>query len=92
MTARPIEHHAPQSRLPETIREFRAVLPDGDLRVFNSEVEDVPLHEIDRYLEAWQHVLRLRAIPEIGDALRSAGDRPGTPIGEIFSEWEEAGV
>ncbi|WP_327066854.1 hypothetical protein [Kitasatospora sp. NBC_01302] len=91
MTAQPIEHHHPRTveRPPATIREFRGVLSGDDLARFNREIDDVPLHEIDQYLKGWQHVLYLRTIPEIGEALRTAFDRPGIPVGEVFPEWEE---
>lgn len=89
MSAQPIEQHG---RLPESIREFRAVLTGDDLTRFNREIDDVKLHEIRTYLKGWQHLLHLRTIPEIGEALRTAFDRPGTPIGDIFPEWEETCV
>ena len=94
MTAQPIEHHHPRpaERPPATIREFRAVLTGADLARFNREIDDVPLHEIRTYLKGWQHLLHLRTIPEIGGALRTAGTRPCTPIGEIFPEWEDISV
>jgi hypothetical protein len=90
MTAQPIERH--DSPAPKSIREFRAVLTGDDLARFNREVDDVPLHEIRQYLKGWQHLLYLRTIPEIGEALRTAGSRPRTPIGEIFAEWEDVSV
>lgn len=93
MTAQPIEHYgSPDSHSPQTIREFRAVLTGADLARFNREIDDVPLHEIRTYLKGWQHLLHLRTIPEIGEALRTAFERPGTPIGEIFPEWEDVSV
>lgn len=91
MTAQPIEHYG-SPRAPQTIREFRAVLTGTDLARFNLEIEDVKLHQMRTYLKGWQHLLHLRTIPEIGESLRTAFDRPGTPIGEIFPEWEDASV
>lgn len=93
MTAQPIEYHgSPDSRHPQTIREFRGVLTGTDLARFNREIDDVPLHEVSHYLKSWRHLLHLRTIPEIGEALRTAGTRPRTPIGEIFPDWENASV
>ena len=85
MTAQQIEY---SSRLPESIREFRGTLKDDDLDRFNREIEDVPLHEIAGYLKGWRQLLHLRTIPEFGEALRAAFDRPATPIEDIFpEEW-----
>jgi len=93
MSAQPIEHYgSPDNHSPQTIREFRGVLTGADLARFNREIDDVPLHEIRQYLKGWQHLLHLRTVPEIGEALRTAFDRPGTPIGEIFPEWESISV
>ncbi|MDH6578006.1 hypothetical protein [Kitasatospora sp. MAP5-34] len=91
MSAQPIQHHSPPGT-PRTIREFRAVLKGADLTLFNTEVDDVPLHEIREYLKGWQHLLHLRAVPEVGEALRTAFDRPGIPASELFPEWVETGV
>jgi len=91
MTAQPIEHHG-TPRAPQTIREFRGVLTGEDLARFNAELDDLPLNEVSGYLKGWQHLLYLRTIPEIGEAMRTAGDRPRTPIGEIFPEWETISV
>ncbi|WP_405006548.1 hypothetical protein OHV13_22785 [Kitasatospora purpeofusca] len=79
MTARPIQPRPP-SESPRTIREFRETLTGSDLARFTAEIEDVPLHELRDYLKSWQHLLHLRTVPEIGHALRTAFDRPGTPL------------
>ncbi|GAA1402964.1 hypothetical protein GCM10009639_47040 [Kitasatospora putterlickiae] len=91
MTAQPVQPHLlPEG--PRTIREFRGVLTGGDLERFNAEIEDVPLHEIREYLKSWRQLLHLRTVPEIEHALRTAFDRPGTPVGDLFPEWEELSV
>lgn len=83
MIAQPIEHQAPK-----TIREFRAVLAGDDLVRFTTEIDDVPLHEIRDYLKGWQHIIHLRTVPEIGEALRTVGERPRTQLGDILPEWD----
>lgn len=90
MTAQPIEY---SSRPPSSIREFRGVLKGEDLARFNSELDDLPLNEIAGYLKGWQQILHLRTVPEFGEAMRTAFDRPATPIEEIFpEEWAASGV
>ncbi|WP_380279902.1 hypothetical protein [Kitasatospora purpeofusca] len=88
MSAHPVQPRLP-SEGPRTIREFRGTLAGPDLERFTAEIEDVPLHEIRDYLKGWRQLLHLRTVPEIGHALRTAFDRPGTPVGELFPEWEE---
>jgi hypothetical protein len=89
MTAQSIEY---SSRPPQTIREFRGVLKGEDLARFNHEIEDLSLNEVTGYLKGWAQILHLRTIPEIGEALRTAGSRPRTPIEEIFPEWGTVSV
>jgi hypothetical protein len=89
MTAQPIEY---SSRPPTTIREFRGTLAGEDLVSFNTELEDVKLGEVSGYLKGWAQILHLRTVPEIGEALRTAGSRPRTPIEEIFPEWGTVSV
>lgn len=91
MTAQPIQYSGSPDT-PQTIREFRGTLKGGDLARFDLEIDDVPLHQIRQYLKGWQHLLHLRTIPEIGEAMRTAFDRPATPIEEIFPEWESISV
>jgi hypothetical protein len=90
MTAQPVEY---SSRPPSSIREFRGTLKGEDLTRFNAELDDLPLNEIAGYLKGWQQILHLRTVPEYGEALRTAGSRPATPIEDIFpEEWAATSV
>ncbi|MFD9065202.1 hypothetical protein ACFVZ3_27200 [Kitasatospora purpeofusca] len=91
MSAQPVQPRLPSAG-PRTIREFRGILTGSDLARFNTEIEDVPLHELRDYLKAWQHLLHLRTVPEIEHALRTAFDRPGTPLADLLPEWAESDV
>ncbi|WP_327074294.1 hypothetical protein OG196_30000 [Kitasatospora purpeofusca] len=79
MSTRPVRPRLP-SESPRTIREFRETLTGSDLARFTAEVEDVPQPELGNYLKGWQQQLHLRTLPEIEHALRTAFDRPGTPL------------
>ncbi|MEV6977407.1 hypothetical protein [Kitasatospora sp. NPDC093806] len=91
MSAQPLQPRLPAEG-PRTIREFRGILTGADLERFETEIDDVPLHEIREYLKGWKHLLHLRTVPEIEHALRTAFDRPGTPLAELFPDWEESDV
>ncbi|CAN3983311.1 hypothetical protein [Kitasatospora purpeofusca] len=91
MSAQPVQPRLPSAG-PRTIREFRGILTGSDLARFNTEIEDIPLHELRDYLKGWQHLLHLRTVPEIERTLRTAFDRPGTPLADLLPEWADSDV